>query len=205
MAIEYIYFDLGNVILEFDHSIGLNKIAAATNQSPEKIDSIIFGSGLEDEFETGLIDANEFHSKFCLSVGREIDQAHFLNACSDIFTLNAAIMPLIGQLTAVGFQQGILSNTCSAHWKHVFAKYPFLRQSFQNYVLSYESKSMKPDAKIYQDAITASGFAPEQIFFMDDRQENIDGAIAAGMDAVQFQSANQIVAELRHRGLRFNL
>lgn len=205
MAIEYIYFDLGNVILAFDHSIGLEKIAAATGKTAKEIDSLIFGSGLENEFETGLIDAKEFHRRFCEAVDCEIDSTFFLAACSEIFTLNAAIMPLIGQLAAVGFPMGILSNTCSAHWQHVFAKHPFLRQCFRDYVLSYESKSMKPDSKIYADAVAASGCEPKQIFFMDDREENISGAVASGMEAVQFESANQIVAELQQRGVRFNL
>jgi putative hydrolase of the HAD superfamily len=205
MAIEYIYFDLGNVILGFDHSVGLNKIAAATGKTPDEIDSVIFGSGLENEFETGLIDAKEFHRRFCETIGCALDSAQLFDACSDIFTLNAAIMPLIGQLAAVGFPIGILSNTCSAHWEFVFTKHPFLRQSFRHYVLSYESKSMKPDSQIYSDAVTTAGFDAEQIFFMDDREENVFGAAALGIDAVQFESAGQITAELQRRGVRFNL
>jgi hypothetical protein len=39
------------------------------------------------------------------------------------------------------------------------------------------------------------------VFFTDDRQENVDGALAAGLDAVLFESAEQIAAELRRRGV----
>jgi putative hydrolase of the HAD superfamily len=205
MAIEYIFFDLGMVILEFDHSIALNKLAALSKQTPHQIENAIFDSGLETEFETGLIEAAEFHSRFCKATNCEINESALLEACSDIFELNTSIMPLIGQLSAVGFPKGILSNTCSAHWEHVFRTYPFLRNSFRDYVLSYESKSMKPDSKIYTDAISVAGVAADKIFFIDDRQENVDGALAAGLDAILYRSAEQVIAELLKRGVRFNL
>jgi len=144
MAIRYLFFDLGKVLFDFDHAVGCRQIAAVSGCSPEKVDSILFGSGLEDEFETGLVSVEEFHSRFCQASGGSPSQEELLNACSDIFTMNVSMMPLIGQLAAVGFPMGILSNTCSAHWNHVFNHHTILRENFGDYVLSYESKSMKP-------------------------------------------------------------
>ena len=205
MAIRYLFFDLGKVLFDFDHEVGCRQIAAVSGCSAEKVDSILFGSGLEDEFETGLVDADEFHSQFCQACGGSPSKEDLLNACSDIFTMNVPMMPVVGQLAAVGFPMGILSNTCSAHWEHVFKNHTFLRQNFLDYVLSYESKSMKPDDKIYQDAIKVANVAASEIFFIDDKQENVDGAIASGIDAVLYTTASQAIVDLQKRGVRFNV
>ena len=165
MAIRYLFFDLGVVLFDFDHAKGCRQIAAVSGCSPEKVDSILFESGLEDAFETGLVDADEFHSQFCQASGGSPSKEDLLNACSDIFSMNVSMMPVVGQLAVVGFPMGILSNTCSAHWEHVFENHTFLRQNFRDYVLSYESKSMKPDGKIYLDAIKVANVSASEIFF----------------------------------------
>ena len=205
MAIKYLFFDLGIVLFDFDHAIGCRQIAAVSGCSAEQVNSILFESGLEDDFETGLVDAAGFHSKFCQASGGSPSQEELLNACSDIFTMNVSMMPVVGQLAAVNFPMGILSNTCSAHWDHVFKNHTFLRQNFRDYVLSYESKSMKPDAKIYSDAIEVANLPANEIFFIDDKPENVEGAIAAGIDAVLYTTAKQAIADLQTRGVRFNI
>ena len=205
MAIKYLYFDLGKVLLDFDHEIGCQQIAAISDCSAETAHSVLFDSGLENSFETGLLDADQFHEQFCQASGGAPNKGDFLTACSDIFSLNTSMMPLVGQLAAVGFPMGILSNTCSAHWEHVFNKYSFLSNNFRDFIVSYESKSMKPDPKIYSDAIELANHPANEIFFIDDKPENVAGAIAAGMDAVLYTTASQAIVDLQSRGIRFNL
>ena len=205
MAIGYLYFDLGKVLFDFDHKIGCQQVAAISGCSAEKVNSILFESGLEDSFETGQVDASEFHKQFCEASGGAPSLTDFLDACSNIFSMNTPMMPVIGQLAAVGFPMGILSNTCSAHWGYVFTRFRFLQNNFRDYILSYESQSMKPDPKIYQDAIKTANRPANEIFFIDDKPENVEGAIAAGMDAVLYTTAEQAIVDLQSRGVRFNL
>jgi HAD superfamily hydrolase (TIGR01509 family) len=60
---------------------------------------------------------------------------------------------------------------------------------------------MKPSPLIYQKAIEAAGCHPSECFFTDDIQDYVEGAKREGIDAVQFQSATQIEAELNERGV----
>jgi len=46
-----------------------------------------------------------------------------------------------------------------------------------------------------------AGVAAGEIFFTDDRAENVAGAIAAGFDAVLFTSVEALESELRSRRL----
>ena len=63
---------------------------------------------------------------------------------------------------------------------------------------------MKPEPKIYAESARLAGVRPEEIFFTDDRADNVAGAREAGWDAVLFESAGQLSGELRRRGVMTN-
>ena len=44
------------------------------------------------------------------------------------------------------------------------------------------------------------GLAPEEVFFTDDRLDNVEGARKVGFDAVQFVGVEALREELRARG-----
>lgn len=199
--IDFIYFDLGKVILDFDHVAGCKQLAEVAGISAEEARAAIFDSKLADQYETGLINDDQFHAEFCRLTDSSGGKDEILFAISDIFTPVDGTFDLIAELKGIGFPIGILSNTCSAHWEKVSADYPVLLESFSPVILSYEVNSMKPDAKIYNCAIEQAGCHIKKCFFVDDRQENVDGANANGMDAVLFESAVELRHQLQRRGV----
>ncbi len=209
MSTKFVYFDLGNVILEFSHDVACQQLADRGNADFEDVQRVLFGEGLEIRLETGTIGDAEFCQVLREQAGVTGTDEMILEATSDIFATNVPVFPIIGQLTAVGFPLGILSNTCAAHWNWVCQRYAVLTECFPTRVLSYEVESMKPDAVIYQQAIRLAqnliDCEPGEIFFVDDREENVAGAIQAGLDAVPFRSAKQLITDLEQRGIRFNL
>lgn len=94
----------------------------------------------------------------------------------------------------------LVSNTNEAHINYVRANYQLL-DHFDHYVFSYEVGSLKPDCKIFQHAITVSGFSANELFFTDDREENIRAARQLGMHAHQFKNQSQLVAALQQAGV----
>jgi putative hydrolase of the HAD superfamily len=96
----------------------------------------------------------------------------------------------------------LLSNTDAIHYGWIVEKYPIMRH-FDHCVLSFELGLRKPEPGIYQEAIRQSQCAPAEIFFTDDIAENIAAARLAGIDAVQFQSLEQLEGELTSRGIRW--
>jgi FMN phosphatase YigB (HAD superfamily) len=210
MTTRFVYFDLGNVILNFDHAVGVKQIAAAANISEAVAKDVVFESGLQDRYETGLVTSQQFHDEFCEASKSSVNVDELMLACSQIFTLNQPTVTVINQLVASKIPIGILSNTCEAHWRYVQDNYSDLVDRFKTFVLSYESRSMKPDAKIYSDAIgsaerfladTGEPVKPSEIFFMDDRDENVAGAVAAGLDAKLFRSADELIDQLKERNV----
>lgn len=47
----------------------------------------------------------------------------------------------------------------------------------------------KPDRRIYEIAAERAGVAPDRCLFVDDRQENVDAAVALGMTGVLYRDA----------------
>jgi putative hydrolase of the HAD superfamily len=59
----------------------------------------------------------------------------------------------------------------------------------------------KPDAAIYQATLDILGRPAERILFIDDRAENVDGAVKAGMKAIQFTGEESLRTELVSLGV----
>lgn len=197
--IEFIYFDLGNVLLSFDHQRASRQIGELVGASGEEVHRAVFDSGLQDRYESGEVDSTQFHDA-CAELFGPCQREPFLNAAADIFEPTAETHDLVEQLADSGRRLGILSNTCEAHWLFCWDRYEVLRR-FDVYALSYELRSMKPDPAIYAAAAELAGVPAESIFFTDDREENVRAALEAGYDAVHFISASGLAGELAARGL----
>ncbi|MCA9156538.1 MAG: HAD family phosphatase [Planctomycetales bacterium] len=202
---RFIYFDLGNVLLNFDHEIACRQMAAIAGVEPRVIRELVFQSDLQWQYECGQVTSREFYDHFREQTRSEPEFAELLHAASDIFTLNLSIVPLVAHLKAAGHRLGILSNTCDAHWQFVTAgRYWTVPDAFSVHALSFELGAMKPDPKIYEAAAELAGCEPGEIFFMDDREDNVQGALAAGFDAVLFRDTPTLARDLRKRGVICN-
>jgi glucose-1-phosphatase len=194
-----IIFDLGRVLVDFDFQRGYRALEGLCPYSAAEIPSRIFTTGLVNRFETGLIDSQDFYAQFCKQLGLSIDYAHFCGIWTSIFT--EALLPesLLESLTA-RYRLVLLSNTNPIHFEMIRATFPHLRH-FHQLVLSYEVKAMKPQAEIYRAAIEAAQCRAEACFYSDDIPEYVEGARKFGIDAVRFESRDQIERELRARGI----
>jgi putative hydrolase of the HAD superfamily len=202
---SFIYFDLGNVILNFSHQRACRQMAEVAGLSQARVWSVVFDGKLQHRYESGEIDTAEFFESFCQATGTQPDRQQLAEASSDIFWANRPLIPIIAQLRAASFPIGILSNTCPAHWRFICQRFTVIRQYFPTAVLSFEVGSMKPEPVIYRHAISRAGVAAEQIFYVDDRQEHVAAARLSGIDAHLYESACGVYRLLLERGVRINL
>ena len=204
MAPTFLYFDLGKVLLNFDAERMYRQIGEVAGLGPERVREVLFHGGLQKESELGQISEREFYETFYARTGTRADRDALILAACDIFELNEDILPVVAGLDRAGYRLGVLSNTCRSHWEHCTRRFRVLTESFRVYALSYEIRAGKPDAAIFRAAAELARVPPEEIFFTDDIAANVDGARAAGFDAVQYTSTPELVAELRSRGLRLD-
>jgi putative hydrolase of the HAD superfamily len=184
---DFIYFDLGNVLVFFDHEIASRQIAAVANVSIDIIRQEVFHSPLQSDYERGLVSSREFVERLSQKLGIPLPIDETLEAASAIFHPHDAIIDSITALKQAGFRLGILSNTCDAHWTWLMRQnYQVLGPWFDVIALSYEMQCAKPDLQIYHKAAEMAGVPGERIFFTDDRLDNIQGAQQAGWMTHQF-------------------
>ncbi len=198
---KFIYFDLGNVLLNFDHQRAARQMAEVAGTSPAAAWDAVFTTGLELRYERGEMTTAEFHALFCQLTGTTSSVAALSHAASDIFEPNPAVIDLLGKLRRHGRRLGLLSNTNDAHWSFITSAFPDLPGQFEVVALSFELQTLKPEQEIYAQAARLAGCEPAAILFIDDRTENVAGAQAAGFDAVQFTDHPTLVADLLARGL----
>ncbi|HEV2324508.1 MAG TPA: HAD-IA family hydrolase [Terracidiphilus sp.] len=95
---------------------------------------------------------------------------------------------------------GALNNEARATNDYRFSKFG-LREYFQVAFSSCYVGLRKPDPAIYRRALDILGGSPERVLFIDDRQQNVDGAAAWGMKAIRFQGQEQLKSDLSELGV----
>ena len=194
MRPNFFYFDLGNVLLYFDHNLAMRKMARIAGVRVEQMRALVLDGTLQTEYETGLISSVQFVSRISDAIGRELDVADMLQAAADMFIPNTHILPVLERVRDLGIPMGLLSNTCEAHWNWIGElSYPQVLGWFSPVILSYEVKSMKPDVHIYSEAQRNAGVDASGIFFTDDRVENVEAARKAGWTAEVFVNADRLM------------
>jgi FMN phosphatase YigB (HAD superfamily) len=201
---EFIYFDLGRVLLDFDPLVLAAQVAEACGRTPDRIVESLFASKLLTRYERGDVSSEEFYEELCRLTGARPTFEALALAASDIFTLRSSMLPIIANLRQAGYRLGILSNTCDVHWNYCVGRYPFLTEMFDVHALSFQLKSAKPDPDIFLKAAALAGAPPSAIFFTDDVEGHIAGARSVGIDAVPYVSASQIAGELAQRGIQWD-
>ncbi len=201
---KFLYFDLGMVLLRFDVEVMSRQMAEVAGLDPLQVRRALFGHPLQKDYERGRVSTRDFYEVFCRQTGTRPDFDALLRAASDIFDLDAAMIPVVAHLYGAGHRMGILSNTCESHWEHCLRRFPLLGELFEVHALSYRIGAAKPESAMFTAAADLAGVAPGEIFFTDDLPGHVAGARAAGFDAVQFTSPPQLAADLRARGVRMN-
>ena len=197
---KFLYFDLGNVLVHFDHDVMCRNMADAMQSDVEAVARVLFDDGVEQQYETGELTEAEFCARLREATATTARDDVILESHANIFTMNQALLPVLAALRKTGRRMGVLSNTCVSHWRHCCRRFEPVA-GFSLAALSFEARCMKPDFPIYQYAAELSETAPSETFFVDDRIENVVAALEFGFDAVPFVSASGLWSDLRDRHL----
>ena len=107
---------------------------------------------------------------------------------------------LIRELHAARVPLFALSNWSTETFPHVQPDFPEL-SLFRRIFLSGHLRLVKPDPAYYRTVLREIGLPPERLVFIDDNADNVAGAIAVGLPAIRFRSADQARQHLRNLGL----
>ncbi len=193
--IKVFIFDLGKVIVDFDHMIICRKLSKHTNHSKEEVYDIIFNSGLEKSYDEGRITSRQFYKKMKKLVGAEIGYQDFSAIWSDIFSLNKPLLRLLHNLKG-RYTLLLLSNTNDLHFRQIKSKFPEVLV-FDDYVLSYKLGFRKPDKRIYRKALSLAKCKPGECVYIDDIKKYVDVAREFGMVGIRYVSMQDLKRKIK--------
>ena len=107
---------------------------------------------------------------------------------------------LLGELRSSGYRLYGLSNWSSKVYE-TMQNFPHIFSLLDDRVLSCEEHLLKPEADIYLRALERFGLKAEECVFVDDKQANIDGCRAVGIDGILFKGTDDLRKELLKRGI----
>lgn len=109
--------------------------------------------------------------------------------------------PLMGRLEEARVPLYGLSNIPAETAQMTFDAFPMIKL-LRDVIVSGAEKTVKPEPKIYEIALTRMGNPdPKDVLFVDDRENNCDAAEALGIKAHHFQGAAGFEARLKAEGL----
>ena len=197
-----IFFDLGKVLIHFDFRRGYRALEGLCPYKAEEIPRRLAGTGLVERFETGLVEPRDFVDQMSGILDLRVDYDQFRTIWSSIFT-EVLIPERMLEGLARRYRLVLLSNTNALHFEMLRESYGHLLRHFDDLVLSYEVRAMKPQPEIYQAAVECAGCLPGECFYTDDIAAYVAAAREMGIDGVQFHSCEQIEGELRARGIEW--
>jgi len=110
------------------------------------------------------------------------------------------VVDILGKLKSEGYLLYVLSNWPSEKLNLIRPQYPFF-EWFDGLVISGDVGQVKPGQAIFELLLQRVGHPAEACLFIDDHGPNINTARAMGFQTIQFQSAQQLEAELQHMGI----
>ncbi len=150
------------------------------------------------DFEQGVIDEDKLRTRFFLD-GRDYPHDAMKAAMIEAYDWLDGTEAILGELAERGHELHLLSNY--PEWYRLIEDKLRLSRYADWSFVSCDMGVRKPDAEAYLRPVRQLACQPEELLFIDDRARNCEGAREVGLDAIVFESAAQLRAELRDRGL----
>lgn len=113
----------------------------------------------------------------------------------------AGMIALVEALDAAQVPLFAITNFSAEFWPPFRAREAALFDRFRGIVVSGEERLVKPDPAIYALALARFGLAPGEGLFVDDRDDNVRAAEAAGLTGHHFTDAVRLRTHLESLGL----
>ena len=193
---QAILFDLGNVILEIDPRRTFQHWAESAGVEV----TLLYERWLLDEayreHETGDISFDAYIEALSRRLEISMPMDNWRDGWNELFIapfadVQVRLRKLQGKLPLYAF-----TNTNATHEAAWRARYGDALEHFEEIFVSSTIGMRKPDIDAYVWVAAAMELAPEQILFLDDTLENIEGAREAGLQTAWIRSEADVLSAL---------
>jgi 2-haloacid dehalogenase len=198
--IKHIVFDIGKVLIHYDPNIPFSRVIPdETERSWFFANVCTHDWNIEqdrgrtwDEAEALLIAQHPEREEQIRSFRK-----HWHEMVPHHYEDSVAIME---KLIAEGRDVTMLTNFASDTFREAQERFPFLTKP-RGVTVSGDIGLIKPDVAIYETHAESFGLEPAATIFIDDSLPNVEGAKAAGWQAVHFTGADKLRSDLASYGI----
>lgn len=199
--IRHIVFDIGKVLIHYDPELPYRRLIADEARRKWFLETVCTGDwNIEQDRGRSWADAE------ALLIKSHPEEAELIRA----FRANWHEMvphayddtvAILEGLIDEGHDVTMLTNFAADTFAEARIKFPFLNRS-RGVTVSGEVRLLKPDRAIYDHHAASFGLEPAATLFIDDSEKNVEGARAAGWQALHFSGAPALAADLARLGVR---
>ncbi|NZA28178.1 HAD-IA family hydrolase [Luteimonas sp. SJ-92] len=197
---QLVLFDFDDVLARYSHQARIAHLAQGCGVAGERVSQVLFESGLESDYDGGLIDTATYLDRLGAGLGAPVDEALWIASRVAGSSVDPAVVAL-AQAVAAQARVGILTNNGALLAEACRTLLAPLFPVLEGAVLCSGALCMrKPDAAIFRRALAHFDTAPGQALFLDDKPANVAGARAVGLHAECVADAASLGAALRRHG-----
>jgi glucose-1-phosphatase len=197
---DALLFDLGQVVLNIDFSKAVACWAAHAGRAPADITARFVRDKAFFDHETGKISDAEYFESLRRSLGVGLSDAQLLEGWNAIFSGEMPDIATMLPRAARHVPLYAFSNTNRPHVDYFSIAHADLLGHFRELYLSSTIGLRKPDAAAYDHVVRSIGVPASRIVFFDDLAENVEGARARGLQAIEVRSSDDVAAALAALG-----
>ena len=198
--IRHIVFDIGKVLIHYDPDLPFSRLIP--DQAKRKW---FFDNVCTHEWNLEQDRGRDWQVAEALLIAEHPDEEENIRAFRGHwhemvpYHYEDSVALMLG-LIEDGRDVTMLTNFAADTFAEARRKFPFLHRP-RGVTVSGEIGVIKPDRRIYEHHAATFGLEPAASLFIDDSQKNVDGAIAAGWQAVLFTSPKQLAADFERLGV----
>lgn len=183
VAPSLVLFDLDGVLAAYDRAARVARLAVALGVSDDAVWSALFRSGLEDRFDAGEVDADDYLTELGNSLGGVVNRGLWADARRVAMRVEAGLPELLDRVRARS-EIAVLTNNGGLLVDLLPGIAPAVAAAFGDRVLcSARLGARKPEPDVYLAAARMLGHVPASVLFLDDSIANVEGARRAGLQA----------------------
>jgi putative hydrolase of the HAD superfamily len=202
VPVKAVLFDYGRVLSGPEKVESWNRMRDLLGLPEEKFRELYWK--YRDHYDRGTLSGTEYWRNIAGDVSFPLDEDGLVELKRldvEMWTaLNPKMVEWAARLKSAGIRIGILSNIGDAMEAGIRAKFPWVEE-FTHATWSHTLKLRKPEPEIYAAAAKGLGVEPSEVLFIDDREDNIVGAQAAGMRGVAYGLHAEFEREMQRLGL----
>ena len=200
MTISFIFFDVGGVLLTNGwDTAGREQTAAQFGLEFDEFQTR--HEQLFEPLERAEITLAEYLDAVIFHRPRPFNREEFVHAMRSHSRAHPSSLEVLAKLARGGkYRLGTLNNESLDLNLHRISQFG-LRQYCGTFFSSCFLGVRKPGRRIYDMALWVAQVAPEHSLFIDDREENVEGARAVGMSAAHLRDPADLEGLLRSHGI----